>query len=234
MGIPAWLRLSQSDNFGRNYFIVRVTEAIDDEDEGYLMQQLPCSASSSATPLPSPMTTTTTTTITGSSSSNGTAGGAGMGGKGVDGNGNLMKLMDSAGEHAVGVDAAAKGPQDEPGRRHIKSLDGGESNNSGSVPSSGMSSGVKSGELGKQQQQRRRRQRFSLDDSAQMLQKIHGAPWVPRRGGGGGAEVGMPIPGLVMGPLVGKGGYGRIYRGIYQGQPVAVKVRGGCGAHAGN
>lgn len=35
---------------------------------------------------------------------------------------------------------------------------------------------------------------------------------------------GLPIPGLVMGPLLGRGSYGRVYRGLLKGRPVAVKV----------
>jgi hypothetical protein len=38
---------------------------------------------------------------------------------------------------------------------------------------------------------------------------------------------GLPIPGLVMGPLLGRGSYGRVYRGLLKGRPVAVKVRRG-------
>ena len=48
---------------------------------------------------------------------------------------------------------------------------------------------------------------------------------------------GLPIPGLVMGPLLGRGSYGRVYRGLLKGRPVAVKVRrggfGGVHARAG-
>eukprot|EP00884_Botryococcus_braunii_P023548 jgi/Botrbrau1/9878/Bobra.0080s0013.1 len=34
----------------------------------------------------------------------------------------------------------------------------------------------------------------------------------------------IPIKGLTLGSLVGKGGYGRVYAGTYEGDPVAVKV----------
>ena len=29
---------------------------------------------------------------------------------------------------------------------------------------------------------------------------------------------------LRLGPLLGRGSYGRVYRGVYRGQPIAVKV----------
>ena len=35
----------------------------------------------------------------------------------------------------------------------------------------------------------------------------------------------VPFDGLELGPLLGKGGYGRVFRGIWYGQRVAVKVR---------
>jgi hypothetical protein len=34
-----------------------------------------------------------------------------------------------------------------------------------------------------------------------------------------------PFEGLQLGTMIGKGGYGRVYRGMYDGQLVAVKVR---------
>ena len=33
-----------------------------------------------------------------------------------------------------------------------------------------------------------------------------------------------PFKGLQLGTMIGKGGYGRVYRGMYGGQLVAVKV----------
>ena len=35
-----------------------------------------------------------------------------------------------------------------------------------------------------------------------------------------------PFKGLQLGSMIGKGGYGRVYCGMYEGQLVAVKVRG--------
>jgi hypothetical protein len=39
---------------------------------------------------------------------------------------------------------------------------------------------------------------------------------------------GCPVAGLLLGPLLGRGSYGRVHRGIFKGQPVAVKVRCCC------
>lgn len=36
---------------------------------------------------------------------------------------------------------------------------------------------------------------------------------------------GVPIDGVQLGPMLGKGSYGRVYHGYWQGTEVAVKVR---------
>lgn len=38
-----------------------------------------------------------------------------------------------------------------------------------------------------------------------------------------------PFPGVRLGPLVGKGSFGKVYRGIWNNNVVAIKV---CGTHA--
>lgn len=37
-----------------------------------------------------------------------------------------------------------------------------------------------------------------------------------------------PIPNLVLGPLLGRGAYGKVFRGVHHGAEVAVKVNTGC------
>ena len=41
----------------------------------------------------------------------------------------------------------------------------------------------------------------------------------------------MPFPALELGPLLGRGSYGRVYRGKHLGRPVAVKVGARGAAH---
>lgn len=46
----------------------------------------------------------------------------------------------------------------------------------------------------------------------------------PKSGFPGGRSAVPPFPGLTLGSLVGKGGFGAVYRGIWDGRAVAVKV----------
>ncbi len=69
------------------------------------------------------------------------------------------------------------------------------------------------------------RSRSGTASASSSCSVVSGTVWLPR---GPNGPMGCPIEGLVLGPLVGKGAYGRVYRGVYQGAPVAVKVREGC------
>ena len=42
-----------------------------------------------------------------------------------------------------------------------------------------------------------------------------------------------PFDGVVLGPLLGKGSFGRVYRALWDGQPVAVKARHAAGLAPG-
>ncbi len=43
-----------------------------------------------------------------------------------------------------------------------------------------------------------------------------------------------PFDGVVLGPLLGKGSFGRVYRALWDGKPVAVKVRSADDRRLGN
>ena len=44
---------------------------------------------------------------------------------------------------------------------------------------------------------------------------------------------GYPVENLVLGPLLGRGGFGKVFRGVHEGQLVAVKVSNELLGHAG-
>lgn len=46
--------------------------------------------------------------------------------------------------------------------------------------------------------------------------------WVPKQVGGGAKK--HPWEDVELGPLIGQGSFGKVYRGVWNGAPVAVKV----------
>ncbi|CAL5218507.1 g194 [Coccomyxa viridis] len=60
---------------------------------------------------------------------------------------------------------------------------------------------------------------MSLEEPATMGQE---PKWAPKQVGGGGKK--QPWEDVELGPLIGQGSFGKVYRGVWNGAPVAVKI----------
>eukprot|EP00879_Flechtneria_rotunda_P004002 GHRR01004243.1.p1 GENE.GHRR01004243.1~~GHRR01004243.1.p1 ORF type:complete len:773 (+),score=221.32 GHRR01004243.1:1592-3910(+) len=216
VGVPSWLALSGDNTWGRNYFFARL--AIEDENasnsgqqcRGRIGHQFKDDSAEQLTELVAKWSRQDSSTLTSpvtSSADNLSLGELSAANQLSDSastltsawlpRGIFLDSMDSSSVLTVATSTSSR----------LSSTGGDGSRHSGSLDGPGSC-------------------RSSLEQQSKSLSSANGT------GGGGTALAdvvpvvtkGLPLLGLVMGPLVGKGSYGRVYRGLLKGQPVAVKI----------
>jgi hypothetical protein len=209
VGIPSWLALSEANTFGRNYFLARL------EREEPQQQQQPPFAGDSVEAL----TLTSTSSVAAAAAC--TTGSSNVATSSSDNSCPLagLPLPPSPADGFLWLPRGV-GPSPGDSSSSLSS-----SNSLGSFSMAGTSPPLKqppSPAPSSASARRKQQQRSSLDSSraapgSSAASAVLSGCLSPM------ARV-VPLPGLVVGPLLGRGSYGRVYRGLLKGTQVAVKV----------